>query len=374
MQYTVLHLMAFVAAAIGLTLGARWGVPYCVEPLLADPSALHAFLFQRSPIQWWTLGLFFFALSAMMHRAVYYGRVQLGLRHFATEQTSHEMLPAPLVRDRFATVQACKKHAGAGAAASYNQELASRDEDVLERIYWLLGNMPPLMLALGFLGTVWGISQSMARSFGQLGAVDVAKIKQLLVVFGEALSTALDTTILAIICSLIVTVLLTLVRWLETNGLHTLHSRISDTLSLTTALHTREAELLSRFQPNWASMAEPFLREVATPLIQHAQAALQDLVSQTVAAFETKLGDAVQQHLALIQTHEREVADKLAETLEAQVEKVLQDIHAQAAQSRAALIEELGHIGQQLAQRPEIAIRYPEQNGALPYTTSQEKH
>lgn len=271
---------------------------------------------------------------------------------------------AAVVRQRFEKVRTCKKTDGPSAAASYGQDLARRDEEELERIYGFLNGATQLLLALGFLGTVWGISQSMFGAFGNLSGATTDHLKLLLENFSGALSTALDTTVLGIVCSVIVTLILTATQWAETSTLRALTTQVSSQLSLETALYNREGELWQKLQARCSTLAEPLLRGIVEPLVQEMAAGMRTMAGQTLQLYDAKLGEIVQQHLARLQEHERQVADKLAAVLTQQMAAVLQAVEAHGEQARVALIAELRRIGQQLYRMPEIAIRYPEQNGA----------
>ncbi|MBI3801682.1 MAG: MotA/TolQ/ExbB proton channel family protein [Deltaproteobacteria bacterium] len=364
MSYTITQLAGFFLMAILLTAASLWGLAHGIEPLLANPQSLHDFFFHRSPIQWCTVTVFFFLQSVLVHRMIHHRFMVAGLHALAAGQPLQGKTIAAVVRQRFEKVRTCKKTDGPSAAASYGQDLARRDEEELERIYGFLNGATQLLLALGFLGTVWGISQSMFGAFGNLSGATTDHLKLLLENFSGALSTALDTTVLGIVCSVIVTLILTATQWAETSTLRALTAQVSSQLSLETALYNREGELWQKLQARCATLAEPLLRGIVEPLVQEMAAGMQTMVGQTLQLYDAKLGEIVQQHLARLQEHERQVADKLAVVLAEQMAAALQVVEAHGEQARVALIAELRRIGQQLYRMPEIAIRYPEQNGA----------
>jgi hypothetical protein len=168
MTYKSSHLAGFFLAAGMLTAASLWGFVHGVEPLLPQARAVHALLF-RTPIQFATLGVCCFALLVLAHRFIYQiCFVRPGIRHLAYNHSLRGV--ARLVWQRYDKVRACKESDGVAAAAGYNKELAERDAEELGRIYQLVGHSTQLMLALGFFGTVWGISQKL---FGG-GAFDTA--------------------------------------------------------------------------------------------------------------------------------------------------------------------------------------------------------
>ena len=220
-----------------------------------------------------------------------------------------------------------------------------------------------LNIAAGFLGTVWGVSQSVFSSFGGQSGVTTEHLKSLFDNFSGGLKTALDTTVLGLVCSVIITLIMTGTYWMETNALQALTAQVCSQLSLETALHNREGELWQKLQARWSTLVEPLVQGLGEPLVRETGAALQAMVAQTLQLYEAKLNDVTRQHFDRLQEHERRVADALAAVLAQHMEAAVQTLEKHGQQTREALIAELRQIGQQLHRMPEIAIRYPEQNG-----------
>jgi biopolymer transport protein ExbB/TolQ len=348
MTYRATQLAAFLLAATALTIGSLAVMANIIEPLLAEPQAFHDFFFNRSPIQWVTLGVFFFSLSLLIHRVISHRRVQSELQALSAQRPLQE---GTLVAQRFGKVQQCKTQVGPGAAANYNRELAEQDEEALDRVYGLLGNTIQLMLALGFFGTVWGISQEMFSAFGNLAGASMSDLKAMLDTFGHALSTALDTTILAIICALITSVLMAAMQWLETNAWQGLTGVVDHRLCLEFAAHSPQADQLALMR----SQAP----EIVQAMMQQIQAGMQPLLTDIVQVFETALQDVVQRQINRTEEHERAFFTQLAKGLTQQRELTVKALEAQGEQVRTALIFELQQISQQLQRAPEVSIRYP---------------
>jgi hypothetical protein len=337
-------------------MGSLWAVLNLVEPMLASPKALHDFFFNRSPIQWLTLGVFFFAIAVLTDRFIYCLLVLRSLRNLSENRPLRGTRAATGVAQRFKRVQACMEANGPRAAVSYSVELASLDEEELNRIYGLLSHATQLMLALGFLGTVWGISRSMSGSFGNLSVgMSTELLKSILGDFSQGLSTALDTTVLGLICSLVTTVLMTTVKWCETSALLTLKELVHSCLSLETAIHHRDADPLQALQAEISTMA--------ASLIRTTEATMQELVVRSVQVFEAKLTDAVQQQLGRVEAHERQICKALTEALSQQMAINLKALQKQGDQTSTALITELRCIAEQLQRAPEVSIHYPTLNG-----------
>lgn len=90
---------------------------------------------------------------------------------------------------------------------------AENDVDVMESSYTLVRGLIWAIPVLGFIGTVQGLSGSLG-SFGQVlvDTEDFASIKPALKEVTAGLSTAFDTTFVALVAALVVQLLLTLVR------------------------------------------------------------------------------------------------------------------------------------------------------------------
>lgn len=271
-NYRGTHLLGFFFAAGAMTSAFWWGIPHIVEPWLDDPRQLHGFLYDRSPIQWGTILVFCFILAILVHRALDCSSLLSSLARISSGRSVGGGTVPRLVADRFEEVRLCKASNGPPAAARYCSELSTDDEGNLDRVYGLLSNATQLMLALGFLGTVWGISQSIFGSFENLGDATTSELKEGLQSFTTALGTALDTTVLAIICSLIATVLSTLMQWLETNSAHQLEASVRASLWLDRAVSARD-EAARRIESQLSDLRSSVAREIVDvmqPLIDRA--------------------------------------------------------------------------------------------------------
>ena len=222
MPYQVRWLGTFVLCGAVLTGLALLGVREGLEPFLAESprgeplqQAVHAFLFERTPVQWCTLGVFFSVLTLLAHRMLRLRSVRSALRQIRAGRTHAAEVKEDLVRSRFEQVGACRQRHGERTAAACMDDLNRRDEEALEHLYVLLGSGVQIMLALGFFGTIWGISRSMFGAFGDLSTASPAELRQGLGSFTTALSIALDTTVLGMSCALVASVAMTGVRWAE---------------------------------------------------------------------------------------------------------------------------------------------------------------
>jgi len=297
MKYKGWQLGFLLLTAVTVTAGILLTVHFYIES-----ATVKDFLFERSKVQWITLTVFLFILCMVAHRILYHSQIAFGIRMLSENESWDNPSVLSVLADRCRLIDQCKTEHGNRAAFRYNREQTEDDEAGLERIYGLLGHAMQLLLALGFFGTVWGISQSMSGSFGNLAGATTEELKMGLGSFTSALGTALDTTVLAIICSLIASVLTTVMQWMEKNSLHSVEEAISEHFSL--------------------------------------------------------------ERIFSAEDHECQAAEQLAETIREQTVIAIKSLEEQAEMSRAALISELQQLKADLSHPPEITIRYPSMNGS----------
>ena len=229
--------------------------------------------------------------------------------------------------------------------------MTREDETGLERIYGLLGHGTQLMLALGFFGTVLGISQSMFGSFGKLVGADSNQLKEGLQSFTGALGTALDTTLLAIICSLVASVVTAAMHWLETNGLESLEKSLCQRLSLEVVPIMPAAEVIQVMKAEMSILAQSLLNQM--------QSSMQELVVESGRIFETKLTEIVQDELSELRKHEGALASQFTESLQKQTAMAIHAMEEQNGLLRSEITGAIQGITTQFSRPPEISIRYP---------------
>ena len=136
------------------------------------------------------------------------------------------------------------------------------------------------MLALGFLGTVWGISRALFGSFGVLGAVSPDELQAGLGAFVGALGTALDTSVLGLVTGLSITVASAALRWFETGTLEELDRLVAQALVI-------DAVSADRPQPLDGLQSE--LTRIGAGLVEETQRALGAVVASCAQQYEATL-------------------------------------------------------------------------------------
>lgn len=341
-------LLAILLSAAFLALVSDWKTAGASE----WQHAVYVFFFERSRIQWLTLSVLFLALSILAHRAWLHIRLVRDLRLIRQDAEFPDDARQRHAGRRAERVSECLDQAGPRAADGCNRQLAFEDEKALDRIYRLLGYSIQFMLALGFFGTVFGISRSLFGSFGDIGTLTPEVLKEGLGDFTTNLGTALDTTVLAIIGSLVVSALMTLTNWLEANGLNALETRIADAIPRDVARLDWQVGLAERVEER----LRQDLKDIVEILAAESRTAMEGLVDRTAEIFDTRLGDAIDRYLLRFEQHEREIYEKLVEALKEQTDR-------QGEQLQAALAHEFNNLLVHMRRVPEVSVRYPVADG-----------
>lgn len=301
---------------------------------------LYGFFFERSPIQWVTLTVFLFALGIVFDRLLRLRALRREVRDLL------EQLPAALagcrpptglswregtgiVERRVREIRAMWQSGGWAVARAWQRELAARDEGAMERVYQTLGSLVTVMLALGFFGTVLGISASLFASYGMLAELDIETLKEGLQTFTGGLGTALDTTVLAMLLAIVLTVLTTVVHGREAAELRSLDQALDDYLARGQAAEESASQVHRLLRGMHDSLAglSPARFTAAT---RQLEASLTLVVQETGELLHRRVGEVLD---AAAEKMGRAVADQLRDSFE--------------------------RVARRLDRLPEIEIRYP---------------
>ena len=348
--YGARHFLAFVVAGLIGTATCLGMVAYGIGPLLADPTALHDFFFARSAIQWVTLFVFCLAGTILADRWLRVRRLRAGLAGLALGRPPRD----GAVADRLRALSQRKHGHGAGAAAALRRELAALDVEQSGRTYGLVANAVQLMLALGFLGTVWGISRALFGSFGVLGAVSPDELQAGLGAFVGALGTALDTSVLGLVTGLSITVASAALQWFETGTLEELDRLVAQALVI-------DAVSADRPQPLDGLQSE--LTRIGAGLVEETQRALGAVVASCAQQYEATLQAVVDRQATRLDAHAERLLEHAGRVVAEQLAGSLQAVEREGEQLRGALVSELRDIASRLQRVPEVSIRYPSANG-----------
>ena len=199
-----LHFLAALIALEGFWLLLR---------LLGEPGVWAYDLMHRTRLQWLTVSIFIFSISALFGRMASVGRerralsaLKGGARFAAPEKGT--------VASRLGALRADAATLSPAEIRERDWLRGEEDQSVAVGVYSAFGDLVQLMLGVGFLGTVLGLSQSFAASFGNVSG-DADALVDSIGCFAGGLSTALDTTLLGLGCALVVSLVAVLARWME---------------------------------------------------------------------------------------------------------------------------------------------------------------
>lgn len=181
--------LATCLAAIGLVGLAYAGLSVC----LSRESWAYRFFFERSFVQWVTLGVFLFGLGVLVERLVVYGREARALGRI--KRGEGDTARGSVVWQRHTRLLSFMHTRPSEDVQPYATYLAECDAAELESGYCLLGDVVQMLPLLGFFGTVLGLTIGLQQQFLAQGAGGHA--------FAQAIATAFDTTLLGLACTIL---------------------------------------------------------------------------------------------------------------------------------------------------------------------------
>lgn len=330
-------LRVVIAVIVLLALG------HVVVHLVAGPGdRLYAFIYQRGPVQYLILVVGASALVLLYSRRRQYHRSAARLKAFERGRGNP---PEPLA-EALRKVGRCCADYGAGAAWSRVERFHDEQSNAVQKnhdlIHFFVGSLP----VLGLLGTMLGLSDALYAAFSQgFGAESVEQ-------FVVGLSTALDTTVLAMVCAAPLFACTTL----QVRQQSHLVDRYAECLRERSGL----ADVPERDKATYVIYAE--LCRVTKQIGEDAKSMFADVLANSVAALRDVLSEAVQDQSERIaeqlpQTVSRGMADAMAHAT-----RLLDQRHASLAER---MTRQMGRLETTLRNRTpeEVIIRYRE-NGA----------
>jgi hypothetical protein len=258
MRYSVPQLAIFFIAALILAACSAAGVNLLVIPCLntidADLAKAVDQFFFGTGIQWCTFTVFFFIMVILVARMIEQRAIKRSLillRNRDPKRTcSPSDIPSKFVGERISQVDESARTKGPIEATSLAGIISESNSEGSGAVFGLLGTAVQLMLAIGFFGTVWGISRSMFKSFTGLAGNTAEQISQALGQFTSGLSTALDTTVAALVCAIFSGLWMAAVEWAEEEVLKDLADYLHDRASQgDSRLELTEQRVLEKLLP-----------------------------------------------------------------------------------------------------------------------------
>ncbi|MCC5023939.1 MAG: MotA/TolQ/ExbB proton channel family protein [Candidatus Synoicihabitans palmerolidicus] len=123
----------------------------------------HAFLFERSPVQWLSIAMFIFGADILVAKA----------RRLAAEQRflvgaqwqTYPDTPTNVVHRRISTISEMAQHHSPSFTQDAAKDLAAEDNQAVNESFVLPADVIGILPLVGFFGTVWGLSQGLYNNF-----------------------------------------------------------------------------------------------------------------------------------------------------------------------------------------------------------------
>lgn len=328
----------------------------CVHLLLlqvAQPGdRFFAFVYERSLVQHVTLlvaSIVIVLLFARLRRYRWNHRCLKSLRH------GQGTPPDDLVEQLDAVSSTLREH-GLEAAASRAEQIAENHAERIHKAYETINFLAGALPALGLFGTMLGLSNSLfiAFSTGSQGSQSVQT-------FVTALSTAMDTTVLAMACAV------------PLFGCAWLFGRLEGELADRYADYVRKQFALDEIPPGdtTTSTLHSELRRVTNRLTTEAKAAFGQLLEVSATAYRQTLEQVIEDVFAHQRRRDSEmvkrVAAEVANSLGQSVNRVGDLVQRQNGRLAEGVIDQVGKLEKVLRNRTpeEVVIRY-QRNGSTP--------
>lgn len=280
-----LHAMA-ATATVAVLLGVR-----TVSP---ETSYTYQFLLQRSVCQWATLYAFLLGLSYLSARLVTWLRNRFQLSRLGPDST--DLKSSSLVHRWARYIKRCAPHMTRVQFQDTLKDMTGREEDELYQVYSPVNDVIHMLPLIGFFGTVLGLSRGLYSIFkGAAGGSGSAS-------FGQAIGTAFDTTLLALGCTILLTILQRLLHRRELEVLVTLGDRMDE------FWEAEEEEAVTR-----PRKAQP---ELPSPFSDIAKGFRTEL-NATVTSLGRGLNNAATSYGKSLDEHARAAADHLGNSVRA---------------------------------------------------------
>jgi biopolymer transport protein ExbB/TolQ len=157
--------------------------------IVRQGSQLFEFFFARSFVQYVTIYIFAFTVILLGSRTIFF------LRN--TQQFNAARKGKRILSDQTKTVNEVLMKSGAEAAISFVNHMIKEEKNKISKSYEIINFLLCSLPACGLFGTMLGLSNSLFTAFSA-GVGREKGIQQ----FVTALSTALDTTVLAMACAM----------------------------------------------------------------------------------------------------------------------------------------------------------------------------
>ena len=313
-----------------VSVGATVGLYLLVVAVFEPGDRTYDFFLARSWVQMATTWVCALALTLLAARIPAYRRAQRLVLAATGGDCSWKSRPGVLSERRNA-VRRCLAEQGAKGAAACAERLDSERKEGIRKFYEFVAVLSGALPALGLYGTLAGLGGSLFEAFS--GAVGPETVQK----FATALGTALDTTILAMVCAFPV---YAFSWWLcrKESDLCELEGKyLQDALQREGLLVVTGEAPAGSDAPGAARPAAPAtdamceaIRTMGQSIVAETRTALEKIVAASTEAYSRHLDRAMKEFVAVAQgcgaAVGEQVSAKLAEQVGAVVGRTVGDV------------------------------------------------
>jgi biopolymer transport protein ExbB/TolQ len=305
----------------------------------------HMFIYERGPVQHISLFVTCLVIALLLARLSHY---RWSCWQFQALQEGKAAPPKELARQLDA-VSGTYADQGMAAASLCAERVAKEHAEQIRGSHETINHVTGMLPVLGLLGTLLGLNQGLFVAFCG-GSPKTEAVMS----FVTALSTALDTTILAAFCSV---PLFTATFIL---------GRLEGRLGVQYTAHVRKQFGLKEDinADKTAPVLQAELRRLTARMAAEAKAAFAKMLEESAKAFRDGLTSAVMDELAAQRTHHadmvKNVAHEVADGLGQSVNRVGDLLERQNGRLAEDMIRQMGQLETTLRNRTpeEVVIRY----------------
>jgi len=336
-----------------LIAGGQLAILHWLVPQFAGPQhRLYQFIYERSSVQHATLAVAALVIALLVERWI---RLRSTYGGQKKPSPGRDTPPQGLVDQLDVVSRAYDEH-GTAAAVAQIQQLSDDGRERIRKAYESIHALAGFLPALGLLGTMLGLSGALFDAFASGKLTDQA-VQQ----FVSSLATALDTTVLAMLCAAPVFVVSFFLCRRE-NELHDRQIRyVKERLGI--------AAYIANDNANGTLQAE--LRRVTRKIAAEAESAFGKMLEHAGQALQEHLTRAVEEAFAAQRQHDQDILGKVAEDVAGRLAHSLQDMGVRLerhnGQLAEGMIQQVGQLERALRNRTpeEVIVRY-KHNGQVP--------
>jgi len=329
-----------------LAAGALLGLVHVVVYQFSEKGdRLYKFFYERGPVQHAILFVACLVTALLFERI---NRHRWNSGHFKALERGQGQAPKELA-DQLEVVSATYGKHGPSAAVVRAEKVAQDHAKETHKAYESIGFVTGFLPALGLVGTMLGLSDALFSAFSSGGLEEKS-----VMTFVTALSTAMDTTVLAMLCAVPLFAAAFLLGKLENDLGDRYAALVLSQLGLEDAVVGDKT----------ADALQAELRRMMTKIGKDAKAAFGQIVVDSVETYRENLERIVAEVFSRQRRHDkdmvRKVAAGLADGLGQSVNRVGDLIERQNGRLAEDMISQVGQLEEALRKRTpeEVLIRY----------------